>query len=379
MKENDEKKDSKSFEKIQPNGFLGQGAFGDVVLVKDKETELLYAMKEISKKTLVQSHSAENLKNEISIQKGLNHPNIVKLFSCFQDEEKVYLVLEYCKGGSLAQLLQKQKRISESRAFFYFLQTCIGVNYLHKQDIIHKDLKPANILIGSEGSVKICDFGLSGLGQVQENYCGTLEYMAPEMIKMVPYTKAIDIWSLGVLLFELLNGYTPFASKSKERTKRKITNVKDFQFEPHVSVPARNLIRRILVPHPRDRFTLDDIFGHPWIKLHEKAYRISIRDFLNPSKGLPLRFISPISNLNSKSTKSRLSTQGFLSLFTISSLATTHDGDFEPVNFEELASKRTIQEEKEEESCSFFQKVLSNVFCLSREKESTKYGYGSKY
>mmetsp|Transcript_7471 Transcript_7471/g.10407 ORF Transcript_7471/g.10407 Transcript_7471/m.10407 type:complete len:125 (-) Transcript_7471:1027-1401(-) len=124
-------------------------------------------MKIMTKKSIFQYCSVENLKREIKIQKKLQHPHITKLHHYFEDKENVYLILEYAENGSLFNFLRKKKRFVENESFVYFFQTCLGIDYLHKKNIIHRDLKPENLLLDKEGNVKLCDFGWSAEASVQ--------------------------------------------------------------------------------------------------------------------------------------------------------------------------------------------------------------------
>ena len=154
------------------------------------------------------------LKNEIKIQKRLTHPHIIRLYEYFQDEQNIYLVMEYAENGSLFFYIRKKmklNKLTERESFVFFFQTCIGIDYLHKNSIIHRDLKPENLLLDKRGNIKLCDFGWSAKEQdVRNTFCGTLDYMAPEMLEKGKYDHRVDIWSLGILLFELLHGVAPF-------------------------------------------------------------------------------------------------------------------------------------------------------------------------
>ncbi len=121
--------------------------------------------------------------------------------------------MEYADNGSLFQYLRKKRKFSESESFVYFFQTCLGIDYLHKKSIIHRDLKPENLLLDRERNIKLCDFGWSAEASVQQKrttFCGTIDYMAPEMIKNQAHDHTLDIWCLGVLLYEMVHGFAPF-------------------------------------------------------------------------------------------------------------------------------------------------------------------------
>lgn len=150
----------------------------------------------------------DNVKTEIRLQKTIQHPHIAKLYQYFTDDENIYIVLEYCKNGNLAEYMRQNQRLLESEAIYYFLQTAFALEYLHTNQIIHRDLKLENLLLDSNGNVKLTDFGWSVLiaADTRQTYCGTIDYMAPEMVAGQQYDFKVDIWSLGVLLYELTQG-----------------------------------------------------------------------------------------------------------------------------------------------------------------------------
>ena len=216
----------------------------------------------------------ENLKRETRIQKRLNHPHILKLYQYFEDKEQVYLVLEYANKGSLGDYLRKpysnsnsQRILSEREAFVYFIQTCLGLDYLHKNCILHRDLKPENLLLDENGNVKLCDFGWSIDETVttRNTICGTLEYMAPEVLESNDtkfYNEEIDLWSLGIILYEFLHGRFPEES--------------GLSFSKEVSKSARELIQGLLKKNPDERYEMNEVFESNWVKIYEKEYDLNL-------------------------------------------------------------------------------------------------------
>jgi len=198
---------------------LGSGAFGEVYLAINKIDKKSYAIKVMEKKKIIDSGaSLDIIRREIDIHQRINHENIVKVHAHFENEKYFYLIMEYVNGGSLFTIIKKTQGIDEKKAFRYFIQACSAVNFLHQNDLIHRDLKPENILINDKGIVKLCDFGWCvdvKLGN-RVTFCGTYEYMAPEVVKEIPYDFGIDVWSLGILLYELTHGYSPFRSEHED-------------------------------------------------------------------------------------------------------------------------------------------------------------------
>lgn len=195
------------------NKVLGAGAFGQVLLAKHKVDGNFYAIKKLDRERIANiGISNEMIYREIDIHLKLVHPNIARLYSYHEDPEAIYLILEYMDNGTLYNLIQKNRGMSEKDAFKYFHQVAGAFHFLHENNLIHRDLKPENCLVDSDHNVKICDFGWTvELSQgTRATFCGTYEYMAPEIVKEMPYNESIDVWSLGVLLYELIHSFSPF-------------------------------------------------------------------------------------------------------------------------------------------------------------------------
>ena len=220
---------------------------------------------------------------EISVQKKLNHANIIRLYGHIEDIDCIYLILEYAAKGNLFHYIRDRKRLTEEETWPFFTQVCVGVNYLHQNSIIHRDLKPENILLNHNNTVKICDFGWCVEGNNERNtYCGTLDYMAPEIIKGLSYTNKVDVWALGVLLYELTHGYPPFTAKN-DSDKSRLIRKGNFKFEDNISAECRDLVRSILRISPEARPSLGSILKHPWIsKFFPIEEKLKINDFCLP-------------------------------------------------------------------------------------------------
>jgi len=205
-----------NFEKLKSGNkthILGIGAFGEVYLVRHKKDGKCFAVKQMNKSRILNTGATlEIIRREIDIHCRLIHENIIRLFSYYEDAISFYLLMEYANSGSLFKRIRKNKGLDEKTAFKYFIQTAAAIYFVHENNLIHRDIKPENLLLDENDNIKLCDFGWCIELEIgnRNTVCGTPEYMAPEIIREMPYDKSIDIWSLGVLLYELLHGYSPF-------------------------------------------------------------------------------------------------------------------------------------------------------------------------
>jgi len=286
FKENQKRDDiysKENFKKIMINGFfpheLGSGAFGHVYLIKNIITNEEFALKVIEKKKLIQMYGKiDIIRNEISIHSKLVHENIIRLYNVYEDDDNFNFIMEYAKYGNLYELLslpENQKGLDEQRAFDYFIQVVNAVYYLHLNSIIHRDIKPENILIGEKGLLKLCDFGWAKELNLENRstFCGTMEYMAPEIVGYGNYDYSVDIWSLGILLYELLFGHSPFKAQSM---KDVILNIKnhDLAYDKSITAECKDLIKKLLNINPQKRLKIRDILQHPFVQKYSKNYLI---------------------------------------------------------------------------------------------------------
>jgi serine/threonine protein kinase len=256
---------------------LGQGAFGKVFKVVHKVSKRVFALKIIDKKRIRKNSMEAQMQNEIKIMYSLNHPNVVRLFNHFEDDESIYLVVEFAEEGQLMNKLKKVRKFPEAVAAGYLRDLVSALGYIHNRTppILHRDIKPENLLMTADGKLKLGDFGWSNYGTEEERmtYCGTPEYLAPEMIQQRGHTEKLDIWCTGVLMFELLTGKTPFLPQTQAKDQRELQyNLQKrilegkIVFPPDYSPLAKDLTQKLLKVEPKDRISIADIKNHPWFK-----------------------------------------------------------------------------------------------------------------
>ncbi|XP_078126739.1 serine/threonine-protein kinase N1b isoform X1 [Sander vitreus] len=237
---------------------LGRGHFGKVLLSEYKRTASLYAIKALKKGDIVARDEVESLMCEKRIFEAVNgshHPFLVNLFACFQTPEHVCFVMEYTAGGDLMMHIHADV-FSEPRAVFYSACVVLGLQFLHDHQIVYRDLKLDNLLLDTEGFVKIADFGLCkegmGYGDRTSTFCGTPEFLAPEVLTDTSYTRAVDWWGLGVLVYEMLVGESPFPGDDEEEVFDSIVN-DEVRYPRFLSTEAIGIMRRLLRRNPERR------------------------------------------------------------------------------------------------------------------------------
>ncbi|CAR30973.1 hypothetical protein ZYGR_0P02770 [Zygosaccharomyces rouxii] len=246
---------------------LGKGKFGRVYCVRHKVTGFICAMKVMEKQEIMQYNVQKQFRREVEIQSSLNHQNLTKLYGYFHDDKRVYLLMEYLVNGELYKLLRAKGPLDDIFASHYVYQMADALDYMHQRNIIHRDVKPENILIGFDNTVKLTDFGWSIInprGTKRKTMCGTLDYLSPELIASKEYDDKVDVWALGVLTFELVVNSPPFEEDSKELTSKRIVRG-DLKFPNHISSDAQDLITKLLRHNSKDRISLREVKQHPWI------------------------------------------------------------------------------------------------------------------
>uniref|UniRef100_A0A4W3H1X3 Ribosomal protein S6 kinase n=1 Tax=Callorhinchus milii TaxID=7868 RepID=A0A4W3H1X3_CALMI len=292
------------FEKADPSQFellkvLGQGSYGKVFLVKKikgSDAGQLYAMKVLKKATLKVRDRVRS-KMERDILAEVNHPFIVKLHYAFQTEGKLYLILDFLRGGDLFTRLSKEVMFTEEDVKFYLAELALALDHLHGLGIIYRDLKPENVLLDEDGHIKITDFGLSKEAVDQDkraySFCGTIEYMAPEVVNRRGHAQSADWWSFGVLMFEMLTGSLPFQGKDRKETMALILKAK-LGMPQFLSPEAQSLLRALFKRNPSNRLGagpdgVEEIKRHHFFGTIDwnKLYRKEIKPPFKPAVGRP--------------------------------------------------------------------------------------------
>ncbi|XP_051541960.1 ribosomal protein S6 kinase beta-1 isoform X1 [Myxocyprinus asiaticus] len=245
-------------EQIRPDCFellrvLGKGGYGKVFQVRKitgSTPGKIFAMKVLKKATIMRNaKDTAHTKAERSILEEVKHPFIVDLMYAFQTGGKLYLILEYLSGGELFTQLEREGIFMEDTACFYLAEISMALGHLHQKGIIYRDLKPENIMLNNNGHVKLTDFGLCKEsiydGTVTHTFCGTIEYMAPEILMRSGHNRAVDWWSLGALMYDMLTGAPPFTAENRKKTIDKILRCK-LNFPPYLTQEARDLLKRLL-------------------------------------------------------------------------------------------------------------------------------------
>jgi serine/threonine protein kinase len=248
---------------------IGKGGFGEVWKVVHKQTNKTYVVKVIDKGNIQKQNMVDQMNREIEIMYVVDHPHVIKLVNHFEDDDKFYLILHYASKGQLYSLLKKQQRFDQRTAAQFMRETIEAIRYLHSFNppIIHRDLKPENLLLDENMRIKLADFGWSNFKTetIRVTYCGTPEYLAPEMVRKQGHDTGVDIWSIGVLLFELLAGYAPFTGTNQDEL---FSNIKKLKINWPSDFPplAKNLVSKILKINPKERISLEEIINHTWFE-----------------------------------------------------------------------------------------------------------------
>jgi len=280
-------------EKLGPSDFellkvLGKGGYGKVFQVRKRtgrDAGSIFAMKVLKKATIARNQKdTAHTKAERNILEAIKFPFIVDLLYAFQTGGKLYLILEYLSGGELFMHLEREGVFLEDTASFYLAEITLALEHLHSEGIIYRDLKPENILLDQTGHIKLTDFGLCKESiyhaDMTHTFCGTIEYMAPEILTRHGHGKAVDWWSLGTLMYDMLTGTPPFCSNGRKKTIDKILKGK-LVLPPYLTAESRDLLRKLLKRHPQSRLgggteDAEALKAHPffryvnWVDLHAR-------------------------------------------------------------------------------------------------------------
>ncbi|GMP36337.1 hypothetical protein CsSME_00008495 [Camellia sinensis var. sinensis] len=274
-----------SIGKYQLSRTIGEGTFAKVKLATNTENGQHVAIKIIDKHMVIENNLIYQVQREIRTMKLLRHPNIVRIHEVIGTKTKIYIVMEYVSGGRLSDKLSYINRLNEREARKHFQQLIDAVDYCHWRGVYHRDLKPENLLLNSKGNLKVSDFGLSALrkpGDLLSTACGSPSYVAPELLMNKGYEgAAADVWSCGVILFELLAGYLPFDDRNLMNLYKKILRAQ-YTFPEWFTESQKKLISKILDPNPRTRITIPEIIEDQWFQSnYEPAVGIECDENIN--------------------------------------------------------------------------------------------------
>jgi len=263
---------------------LGKGTFGKVILCREKVTSQLYAIKILKKTVIIAKEEVVHTLTENRVLQTTRHPFLTHLKYSFQTTDRLCFVMEYVNGGELFVHLSKERVFGEDRSRFYGAEILLALAYLHEQNIIYRDLKLENLLLDKDGHIKIADFGLCKeemyYGASTKTFCGTPEYLAPEVLEDSDYGRAVDWWGIGVVLYEMMIGRLPFYNRDPELLFELIL-MEEVRFPRNLSKNARSLLEGLLIKDPKARLgggedDAKEIMRHPffqainWQDLYDK-------------------------------------------------------------------------------------------------------------
>ncbi|ODV59242.1 serine/threonine protein kinase SCH9, partial [Ascoidea rubescens DSM 1968] len=300
---------------------LGKGTFGQVYLALKKDNNRVYAMKTLSKNYIAKKKEiAHTLSERDILVKASKGPFIINLKFAFQTPDNLYFVTDYMAGGELFYLLQKEKKFTEERTKFYVAELLCALEILHNEGVIYRDLKPENILLDANGHIALCDFGLSKLNIIQDHraktFCGTTEYLAPEiLLDESGYTKMVDFWSLGVLIFEMICGWSPFYAETNQQMYKNIAYGRVRFPRGALSPEGRQFVKGLLNRNPVNRLgsngDVAELKAQPFFS--DIDWNLLVQKKIPPPYKPPLRNETDVSNFDPEFTQTTGSaiTRGF--------------------------------------------------------------------
>lgn len=239
------------------HALLGKGSFGEVYLAEQRSNGDIFALKVLHKNNIIENNLTRYALTEKNVLAALDHPFIVKLHYSFQTEDKLFMLMDYCPGGDLGEHLHQEGSFSEDIARIYISEVILALESLHERNIIYRDLKPDNIVLDKQGHAMLTDFGLSKQNvkdgfEGAESFCGSVAYLAPEMLKKAGHGKVVDWYLLGVVLYELLSGWPPYYDDDKDQLFKNIKHA-PLTFPPYFSKTAMDLLSKLLHRNPQQR------------------------------------------------------------------------------------------------------------------------------
>lgn len=269
-------------------GILGKGTFSIVRLGENKITKEKVAIKIMQKNKILNKDDFIRIQREIEILKRLKHPNVIKIHHIFEDEKKIYIIMEFCENGELFNRIVEKKSLTENEAALFYYQLINGLEYIHKNGIVHRDLKPENLLLSKNDLLKVIDFGLSNYSEENKllfTPCGSPCYASPEMVSGQRYDGCmIDIWSTGIILFAMVCGYLPFEDNDNDILFGKILKCK-IHYPKSMGALTLDLMKKIIVPEPKQRITLEQIKLHDFYLKGKYLFSIKYPELVDEIEG----------------------------------------------------------------------------------------------
>ncbi|KAM8879875.1 serine/threonine-protein kinase PLK1 [Spinachia spinachia] len=302
--------DPRTMKRYARGRFLGKGGFAKCYEITDLETKQVFAGKIVPKSLILKQHQREKMTSEIAIHKSLDHANVVGFHGFFEDDDFVFVVLEICRRRSLLELHKRRKAVTEPEVRYYMTKLLNGIQYLHNNRVIHRDLKLGNIFLNDDMEVKIGDFGLATKiefdGERKKTLCGTPNYIAPEVLCKKGHSYEVDIWSLGCILYTLLVGKPPFETSCLKETYNRIKK-NNYTIPWHINPLATALIKRMLHADPAQRPTIGELqaeeyFSTGYIPLHLPTTCLTVppRFSIAPTAAAELSQRRPLTAINNK-------------------------------------------------------------------------------
>ena len=252
----------------ETKGKIGEGTFSEVKLGINKTTKEKVAIKILEKSKIINKEDLERVNREKQILLNLNHLNIIKIYSIFENSSQFFIIMEFCENGELFNYIVNKERLTEKEASYFYYQLINGLEYIHNKNVVHRDLKPENLLLDKNGILKIIDFGLSNYfngKNLLKTPCGSPCYASPEMVSGKNYDGfCIDIWATGIILYAMLCGYLPFEDLDNNILFKKISQCNLEYPQQFITPNAKSLLKKILVTDPQKRIKIFDIKKHPF-------------------------------------------------------------------------------------------------------------------